>query len=101
MQERLDELNEDLSDKIAENEELKQEIFDLNNKIDNLDIKIQQKDDNIKELNQQIEALDTTNEVFEKNIEELSNYKKLIFQLFPKKNGIQRESKRIDLHRYG
>ena len=80
MQERLDELNEDLSDKIAENEELKQEIFDLNNKIDNLDIKIQQKDDNIKELNQQIEALDTTNEVFEKNIEELSNYKKYVDQ---------------------
>ena len=76
MQERLDEMNVDLSDKIAENEELKQQVFDLNNVIESLNIKIQENEDNIKELNQQIEALDTTNEVFQKNIEELSNYKK-------------------------
>ena len=78
MKESLDEINDDLSDKIAENEELKQEIFDLNNKIEKMNLKIQEGEDNIKELNQQIEALDTTNEVFEKNIEELSNYKKFV-----------------------
>ena len=76
MQERLDEMNDDLSQKICENEELKQEVFDLKNKINELYIKIQENEDNIKELNQQIEALDATNEAFEKNIEELSNYKK-------------------------
>ena len=76
MQERLDEMNVDLSDKIAENEELKQQVFDLNNEKENLNLKIQENEDSIKELNQQIEALDTTNEAFEKNIEELSNYKK-------------------------
>ena len=76
MQERLDEMNVDLSEKIAENEELKQQVFDLNNEKENLNIKLQENEDSIKELNQQIEALDTTNEAFEKNIEELSNYKK-------------------------
>ena len=78
MKERLDELNTDLSEKISENEDLKQEVFDLNNIIENLNIKIQENDDNIKQLNIQIEALDTTNEVFEKNMEELSNYKKFV-----------------------
>ena len=78
MKERLDELNADLSEKISENEDLKQEVFDLNNMIQNLNIKIQENDDNIKQLNIQIEALDTTNEVFEKNIEELSNCKKFV-----------------------
>ena len=78
MKESLDEINDDLSQKIVENEELKQEVFDLNNKIENLNIKIQEYEDNIKELNQQIEALDTTNDVFEKNIEELSSYKKYV-----------------------
>ncbi len=76
MKERLDEMNDDLSLKITENEELKQEIFDLKNTINNLNIKIQENEDDIKELHQQIEALDVTNEAFEKNIEELSNYKK-------------------------
>ena len=78
MQERLDEMNEDLSQKIADNEELNQQVYDLNNLIESLNLKIQEKEDNIKELNTQIEALDTTNEVFEKNIEELSNYKKFV-----------------------
>ena len=78
MQERLDEMNDDLSQKIADNQELNQQIYDLNNLIESLNIKIQEKEDNIKELNIQIEALDTTNEVFEKNIEVLSNYKKLV-----------------------
>ena len=76
MKERLDEMNDDLSLKITENEELKQEIFDLKNTFNNLNIKIQENEDDIKELHQQIEALDATNEAFEKNIEELSNYKK-------------------------
>ena len=76
MKERLDEMNDDLSLKITENEELKQEVFDLKNTINNLNIKIQENEDDIKELHQQIEALDATNEAFEKNIEELSNYKK-------------------------
>ena len=78
MQERLDEMNDDLSQKIADNEELNQQVYDLNNLIESLNLKIQEKEDNIKELNIQIEALDTTNEVFEKNIEELSNYKKIV-----------------------
>ena len=78
MQERLDEMNDDLSQKIADNEELNQQVYDLNNLIESLNLKIQEKEDNIKELNIQIEALDTTNEVFEKNIEELSNYKKFV-----------------------
>ena len=78
MQERLDEMNIDLSDKISENEDLKQQVFDLNNAIEKLNLKIQEKDDNIKELNLQMEALDTTNEAFEKNIEELSNYRKYV-----------------------
>ena len=78
MKERLDEMNDDLLQKISENEEHKQEIFDLNNKINSLNIKIQENEDNIKELNQQIEALDATNEAFEKNIEVLSNEKKEI-----------------------
>ena len=76
MKERLDEMNDDLSLKITENEELKQEVFYLKNTINNLNIKIQENEDDIKELHQQIEALDATNEAFEKNIEELSNYKK-------------------------
>ena len=76
MKERLDEMNDDLSQKITENQDLKQEVYELNNKINSLNIKIQESEDNIKELNQQIEVLDATNEAFEKNIEELSNYKK-------------------------
>ena len=80
MMERMDEINDDLSQKISENEELKQQIFDLNITIENLNLKSQENEDNIKELNQQIEALDTTNEAFEKNIEELSSYKKYVEQ---------------------
>ena len=76
----MDEINDDLSQKISENEELKQQIFDLNITIENLNLKSQENEDNIKELNQQIEALDTTNEAFEKNIEELSSYKKYVEQ---------------------
>ena len=76
MKERLDDMNDDLSQKISENEELKQQIFDLNNKIDSLNITIQDNENTIKELNQQIDGLDATNEAFEKNIEELSKYKK-------------------------
>ena len=76
MKERLDDMNDDLSQKISENEDLKQQVYDLNNKINSLNITIQENENTIKELNQQIDGLDATNEVFEKNIEELSNYKK-------------------------
>ena len=62
MKERLDEMNDDLLQKISENENLKQEVFDLKNTINTLNIKIQKDEDNIKELNQQIESLDATNE---------------------------------------
>ena len=76
MKERLDELNDDLSDKITENQELKQHIYDLDNKIEELNLKLQENENTIKELNQDIEALDTTNDAFEKQIQDLTNYKK-------------------------
>lgn len=76
MKERLDEMNDDLSDKITENQDLKQQIYDLNNKIEELNLKIQENENTIKELNQDIEAADTTNDAFEKQIQDLMNYKK-------------------------
>jgi hypothetical protein len=76
MKERLDEMNDDLSDKITENQELKQHIYDLDNKIEELNLKLQENENTIKELNQELEALDTTNEAFEKQIQDFTNYKK-------------------------
>ena len=76
MKERLDDMNEDLSNKISENEELKQEIYELKEKIEENNKNMEEMKNNEKELKEQIEGLDTTNEIYEKHISDLTNYKK-------------------------
>ena len=78
MQESLEDLNEDLEDKIVENEELQGKILELEEEIKNLNIKVENEQRNNGELKEQIESLITENDLYEDQIFQLSDFKKKI-----------------------
>ena len=75
MKESLEELNDELDCKITENDELQGKIIDLNDKINELNLKIEDNERNNKQLKEQIEAMDITNELYEDSLKLLAEYK--------------------------
>ena len=78
MKESLEEINDDLEDKIIENDELQGKILELEEKIDKLNNQIENEKLNNSELKEQIESLYTENELYEQQIFELIDFKKEI-----------------------
>ena len=76
MKESLEEINDDLEDKIIENEELQGKILELEETIDKLNNQIENEKLNNNELKEQIESLYTENELYEQRIFELIDFKK-------------------------
>ena len=76
MKESLEDLNEDLEDKIFENEELQGKILELEEEINKLNIQIENEIRNNSELKEQIESLYTENELYEQQIFDLIDFKK-------------------------
>ena len=76
MKESLEDLNEDLEEKIFENDELQGKILALEEEINKLNIQIETERRNNSELKEQIESLYTENELYEQQIFDLIDFKK-------------------------
>ena len=76
MKESLEEINNDLEEKIFENDELQGKILALEEEINKLNIKVESEQRNNIELKEQIESLYTENELYEQQIFDLIDFKK-------------------------
>ena len=76
MKESLEDLNEDLENKIEENDELQGKIMELEEEITKLNNEVENEKRNNIELKEQIESLYTENDLYEQQILQLSEFKK-------------------------
>ena len=76
MKDSLEEINNDLEEKVIENDELQGKIMELEEEIDQINNKLENEQRNNIELKEQIESLYTENDLYEQQIFGLIDFKK-------------------------